>query len=71
MIEKISQLNGQSDAKHDEIQNMKERFGEVLKKKLKNKIMHGQNIRNMDIEQRLAIKFYLKLEKVRWKLSKW
>ena len=43
MIEKLSQLNGQSDAKQDEIKHTKERFGEVLKKKLKNKIMHGQN----------------------------
>jgi hypothetical protein len=27
---------------------MKERLGEVLKKKWKNKVMHGQYIRNMD-----------------------
>ena len=63
MIEKLSHLNGQSDAKQDEIQHMKERLGEVLKKKLKNKVMHGQNIRNMDMEQRLAIKFCFKAGK--------
>jgi hypothetical protein len=30
------------------MQHTKERLGEVLKKKLKNKVMHGQYIRNMD-----------------------
>jgi hypothetical protein len=37
-----------NDAKQDEMQNTKRRLGEVLKKKWKNKIMHGQYIRNMD-----------------------
>jgi hypothetical protein len=32
-IEELSQLNGKSDAKQDEIQHMKARLGEVLKKK--------------------------------------
>jgi ElaB/YqjD/DUF883 family membrane-anchored ribosome-binding protein len=48
IIEELSQLNGKSDAKQDEIQNTKARLGEVLKKKWKNKVMHGQCIRNMD-----------------------
>ena len=30
------------------MQHMKERLGEVLKKKWKNKVMHGQYITNMD-----------------------
>jgi hypothetical protein len=36
-----------SDAKQDEKQHMKARLGDVLKK-WKNKVMHGQYIRNMD-----------------------
>ena len=44
----LSQLSGKSDAKQDGIQHMKEGLVEVLKKKWKNKIMHGQCIRNMD-----------------------
>ena len=47
MVE-LSQLNGKKDAKQDEMQHTKERLGEVLKKKWKNKVMHGQYIRNMD-----------------------
>jgi hypothetical protein len=48
IIEELSQLNGKNDAKRDEMQHAKERLGEVLKKKCKNKVMHGQHIRNMD-----------------------
>jgi hypothetical protein len=48
IIEEISQLIGKSDAKQDEIQHTKARLGEVLKKKWKNKVMHGQYIRNID-----------------------
>jgi hypothetical protein len=48
IIEKLSQLNEKSDAKQDEIQHTNARLGEVLKKKWKNKVMHGQYIRNMD-----------------------
>jgi hypothetical protein len=47
-IAELSQLNGENDAKQDEMQHTKERLGEVLKKKWKNKVMHGQYIRNMD-----------------------
>jgi hypothetical protein len=47
-IVELSQLNGKNDAKHDEMQHTKERLGEVLKKKWKNKVMHGQYIRNVD-----------------------
>jgi hypothetical protein len=47
-IEELSQLYGRSGAKHDEIQYTKARLGEVLKNKWKNKVMHGQYIRNMD-----------------------
>jgi len=45
--EELSQLNGKSDAKQDGIQHT-ERLGEVIKKKWKNKIMHGQYKRNKD-----------------------
>ena len=48
IIEELSQLNGKNDAKQDEMQHTKERLGEVLKKKWKNKVMHGQYIRNLD-----------------------
>jgi hypothetical protein len=48
IIEELSQLNGKNDAKQDEMQYTKGRLGEVLKKKWKNKVMHGQYIRNMD-----------------------
>jgi hypothetical protein len=48
IIEELSQLSGKNDAKQDEMQHMTERLGEVLKKKGKNKVMHGQYIRHMD-----------------------
>jgi ferritin-like metal-binding protein YciE len=48
IIEEFSQLSAKSDAKQDETQHTKARLGEVLKKKWKNKVMHGQCIRNMD-----------------------
>jgi hypothetical protein len=47
-IEELSQPYGKSDAKQDEIQHTKARLGEILKKKWKNTIMHGQYIRNTD-----------------------
>ena len=37
-----------NDAKQDGMQHTKGRLGEVVKKKWKNKVMHGQYIRNMD-----------------------
>jgi septation ring formation regulator EzrA len=48
IIEELNQLKGKNDAKQDEMQHTKGRYGEVLKKKWKNKVMHGQYIRNMD-----------------------
>jgi hypothetical protein len=48
IIEELSQLNGKYEAKQDEMQHTKGRLGEALKKKWKNKVMHGQYIRNMD-----------------------
>jgi hypothetical protein len=48
VIIELSQLNGKNDAKQDDMQHTKERLEEVLKKKWKNKVMHGQHIRNMD-----------------------
>jgi len=48
ITEELNQLNGKSDAKQDGIRHTKERLGEVLKKKRKNKIMHEQYIKNMD-----------------------
>jgi len=47
ITEELSQLSGNNDAKQDEMQHTKGRLGEVLKKKWKNKAMHGQRIRNM------------------------
>ena len=40
--------NEKSDAKQDGIQRTKARLGESLKEKWKNKVMHGQYIRNID-----------------------
>jgi 5-methylcytosine-specific restriction endonuclease McrA len=48
MMVELSQLNGKKNAKQDEMQHTKERLGEVLKKKWKNKVMHEQYIRNRD-----------------------
>jgi len=45
IIVKLSQLSGKNDAKQDEIKHTKERLGEGLKKKWKNKVTHGQYIR--------------------------
>jgi len=48
ITEELSQPNEKSDAKQDGIQHIKARWGESLKKKWKNKILHGQYIRNID-----------------------
>ena len=48
ITEELSQPNEKSDAKQDGIQHIKARLGESLKKKWKNKVMHGQYIRNID-----------------------
>jgi predicted nuclease with TOPRIM domain len=48
IIVELSQLNGKTVTKQDEMQHTKERLGEVLKKKWKNEVTHGQYIRNMD-----------------------
>jgi hypothetical protein len=48
ITENLNQRNEKNDAKQDEIQNMKAKLGEVLKKNWKNKAMHGQYIRNID-----------------------
>ena len=48
ITEELSQPNGKSDAKQDGTQHIKARLGESLKKKCKNKVMHGQYIRNLD-----------------------
>ena len=42
IIKELSQLNGKNYAKQDEMQGTKGRLGRVLKKKWKNKVMHGQ-----------------------------
>jgi len=49
-IKELSQLNGKSDTKQDEIQQIKALLGQVLKEKWKNKVKHGQYIRNIDTE---------------------
>ena len=48
IAEELSQPNEESDAKQEGIQHTKARLGEVLKNKWKNKVMHGQYIRNID-----------------------
>jgi hypothetical protein len=48
IIAELSQLSGKNYAKQDEMQYTKERLGEALKKKWKNKVMHGQYLRNLD-----------------------
>ena len=44
IIEELSQPHVKSEG----TQHTKARLGEVLKEKLKNKVMHGQCIRNID-----------------------
>jgi hypothetical protein len=51
ITEELSQPNEKIDAKQDGIQHTKARLGESLKKKWKNKVMHGQYIRNIDRER--------------------
>ena len=48
ITEELSQPNEKSDAKQDGIQHIKAKLGESLKKKWKNKVLHGQYIRNVD-----------------------
>ena len=48
ITDELSQPNEKSDAKQDGIQHIKARLGESLKKKWKNKVLHGQYIRNID-----------------------
>jgi len=48
IAEELSQPNEKSDAKQDGIQHTEGRLGESLKEKWKNKVMHGQYIRNID-----------------------
>ena len=48
ITEELSQPNEKIDVKQGGIQHMKARLGESLKKKWKNKVMHGQYIRNID-----------------------
>ena len=49
ITEELSQPNEKSDAKQDGIQHVKARLGDSLKK-WKNKVMHGQYVRNIDRE---------------------
>jgi hypothetical protein len=48
IIAELNQLSGMNDAKQNGMQHRKGRLGEALKKKRKNKVMHGQCIRNVD-----------------------
>jgi hypothetical protein len=43
-----NQPNEKSEAKQEGIQHTKARLGKVLKNKWKNKVIHGQYIRNID-----------------------
>jgi hypothetical protein len=64
ITEVLSHLSGKSDTKQDEIQHMKARLGEVLKRKWKNKVMNGQYIRNMDRQLIIEEDTFLWLSKV-------
>ena len=48
ILEELNQLCGMNDAKQDGMQHTKWRLREILMKKWKNNVMHGQYIRNMD-----------------------
>ena len=48
ITEELNQPNEKSDAKQDGIQHIKARLGESLKREWKNKVLHGQYIRNID-----------------------
>ena len=48
ITEELSQSDEKSNTKQDGIQHTKARLVESLKKKWKNKVMHGQYIRNID-----------------------
>ena len=48
ITEELSQPNEKSDAIQNGIQHTKARLGESVKEKWKNKVMHGQYIRNID-----------------------
>ena len=48
IAEELSQPSEKSNPKQEGIQHTKARLGEVLKNRWKNKVMHGQYIRNMD-----------------------
>ena len=48
ITEELGQPNEKSDARQDGTQHTRARLGESLKKKWKNKVMHGQYIRNID-----------------------
>jgi hypothetical protein len=48
IIEQLNQICGMNDVKQDGMQHTKGRLGEALKKKWKNKVVHGQYVRNMD-----------------------
>ena len=46
ILEELNQLSGMNDAKQDGMKHTKGGLGEVLKKEWRNKVMHGQYIRN-------------------------
>ena len=48
ITEELSQPNENSDAKQDGMQHTYAGLGQSLKKKWKNKVMHGQYIRSID-----------------------
>ena len=48
IAEELSRPNEKSDTKQEGVQHTNARLREVLKNKWKNKVMHGQYIRNID-----------------------
>jgi len=48
VTEELNQSNEKSDTKREGIQHTRARFGQSLKKKWDNKVMHGQYIRSTD-----------------------
>jgi hypothetical protein len=63
IAEELSQPSEKSDAKQEGIQHTNARLGEVLKNKWKNKVMHGQYIRNIDRQLMIEEDTFLWLSK--------
>ena len=50
IMEELGPLQGQREATPEERRSMKAKLAEVLTKKWESKVIHGQYVRNMDIQ---------------------